>query len=65
MTDSTDASSPLSVHRFKVIPFGATSSQFILNAVLQHYLNQYNSAVLLDMLNNLYIDNVISGCDAE
>jgi len=57
-----DSSSELSVYRFKVIPFGATSSPFIQNAVLQHHLNQ---AVTLDMLNNLYVDNVISGCNTE
>ena len=65
MKDSTDPSSQLSVYRFKVIPFGATSSPFVLNAVLQHHLNQYISAVSLDMLTNLYVDNVISGCDTE
>ena len=59
--DSTD---PLS-HRFKFVPFGATSSPFILNAVLQHHLNQYTSAVSLGMLNNLYVDKVIFGFDTE
>ena len=63
--DPTDPSSKLSVYRFKVIPFGATSSPFILNAVLQHHLNQYTTAVSLDMLSNLYVDNVISGCNTE
>ena len=65
MKDTTDPLSQFSVYRFKVIPFGATSSPFILNAVLQHHLNQYTSAVALDMLNNLYVDNVISGCNTE
>ena len=65
MKDSTDPSSQFSVYQFKVIPFGATSSPFILNAVLQHHLNQYISAVSLDILTNLYVDNVISGCDTE
>ena len=65
MKDSTDPSSQFSVYRFKVISFGATSSPFILNVVLQHHLNQYISAVSLDMLTNLYIDNVIFGCDTE
>ena len=65
MKDTTDPLSQFSVYRFKVIPFGATSSPFILNAVLQHHLNQYTSAVALDMLNNLYVDNVISGWNTE
>jgi len=65
LKDSTDPSSELSVYRFKVIPFGAISSPFILNAVLQYHLNQYTTAVSLDMLNNLYVDNAISGRNTE
>ena len=65
MKDSTDPSSQFSVYQFKVIPFGATSSPFIFNVVLQHHLNQYISAMSLDMLTNLYVDNIISGCDNE
>lgn len=53
------------VYRFKVVPFGATSSSFMLNAVLQYHLRQYNIAVSCDMLSNLYVDNIISGCDTE
>ena len=52
LKDPTDLSSELSVYRFKVIHFGVTSSPFILNAVLQHHLNQYTTTVTLDMLNN-------------
>ena len=47
------------------MPFGATSSPFMLNAVLQYHLRQYNIAVSHDMLSNLYMDNIISGCDTE
>ena len=53
------------MYRFKVIPFGVTSSPFILNAVLQHHLNQYTTAVTLDTLNDLYVDNLISECNTE
>ena len=65
LSDPTDLSSPLCVYRFKVVPFGATSSPFMLNAVLQYHLKQYNSPVSKDMLSNLYVDNIISGCDTE
>ena len=53
LSDSTDPSSPLCVYRFKVVPFGATSSPFMLNAVLQYHLKQYNTPVSNDMLRNL------------
>lgn len=65
LTDPTDTSSRLCVYRFKVVPFGATSSPFILNAVLQHHLKQYTSAVSKDMLANLYVDNVITSRETE
>ncbi|XP_065902509.1 uncharacterized protein [Dysidea avara] len=65
LSDPTDLSSPLCVYRFKVVPFGATSSPIMLNAVLQYHLKQYNSPVSKDMLSNLYVDNIISGCDTE
>jgi len=61
----TDLSSPLCIYCFKVVPFGATSSPFMLHAMLQHHLKQYNSPVSRDMLSNLYVDNIISGCETE
>ena len=45
--------------------FGATSSPFILNAVLRHHLQQYQTPVADDITQNLYVDNVISGCSSE
>lgn len=63
LSDSTDPSSPLCVYRFKVVPFGATSSSFMLNAVLKYHLKQYNTPVSNDMLRHLYVDNILSGCE--
>jgi len=37
----------------------------MLNAVLQYHLKQYNTPVSNDMLRNLYVDNIISGCATE
>ena len=34
----------------------------MLNAVLQHHLNQQNTPVSRDMQSNLYVDNIITGC---
>ena len=61
LTDPTDVSSQFCIYRFNVIPFGATSSPFMLNAVLQYHLQQYNTAVSDDMRPNLYVYNVITG----
>ena len=65
LSDPTDPSSQFCVYRFKVVPFGATSSPFMLNAVLQYHLRQYSTPVSLDMCSNLYVDNIITGCDVE
>ena len=65
LTDPTNPLSQFRVYRFKVVPFGATSSPFMLNAVLQYHLRQHNSVVSHDMQSNLYVDNIISGCETE
>lgn len=65
LTDSTDLSSQFCIYRFKVVPFGATSSTFMFNVVLQYHLRQHNSFVSRDMQSNLYMDNIISGCETE
>ena len=65
LTDPTDVSSQFCVYRFKVIPFGATSSPFMLNAVLQYHLQQHSTAVSHDMRSNLYVDNIITGGATE
>ncbi|XP_065911194.1 uncharacterized protein [Dysidea avara] len=65
LSNPADPSSQFHIYRFKVVPFGATSSPFILNAVLQHHLKQHNTAVSRDMQISLYVDNIITGCDTE
>ena len=65
LTDLTDPSSKFCVYRFKVVPFGATSSPFMLNATLQYYLKSYTSGVSQDVQNNLYVDNIITSCPTE
>ena len=65
LSDLTDPSNQFCVYHFKVVPFGATSSSFMLNTVLQYHHRQHNIAVSCDMLSNLYVVNIISGCDTE
>ena len=46
----------------KVVLFGATSSPFML---LLHHLQQSHSLTATNMLQNLYVDNIITGCDTS
>ena len=64
----SDISNPfgtLTTYRFKVVPFGTASSPFVLNATLDLHLKKFSSSVAKDMKSNLYVDNLISGCDSE
>ena len=65
LSNPTDPSSQFNVYHFKVVSFGAASSPFMLNAVLQHHLKQHNTAVSCDMQTNLYVNNITTGCDTE
>ena len=51
--------------RFKTILFGSTCSLFLLKTILRCYLQNYDQPVTHDIKNNIYVDNVISGCDNE
>ena len=62
---SSDPDSKLVTYRFKTVLFGYTSSSFMLNATLQCHLNTFNTPIAHDMKRNLYVDNIISGCDTE
>ena len=37
----------------------------MLTATLHYHLSSYNTQVASDMKQNLYVDNIISGCDTE
>ena len=52
-------------YRFTVVPFGASSSSFILGAVLDLHLSKSPLQVAADMRDNIYIDNILSGCNTE
>ena len=60
-----DAESEFEVYRFKVVPFGLASSPFMLNATLHLHLKRQNLETADDMLQNLYVDNLISGSTTE
>ena len=65
LSDPTKPESNLIVYRFRVVLFGSVSSPFMLNAALHCHLQKYPSSVAADIENNLYVDNIISGCNTE
>ena len=65
LSDPTDENSPFITYRFKVVLFGATSSPFMLHAALTFHLTQNITVVSQDLLHNLYVDNMVSGCTNE
>jgi len=65
LSNPDDPESEFEMYHFKVVPFGATSSPFMLNATLQLHLRNHNSDVSKDIEKNLYVDNIVSGCLSE
>ena len=53
--------------RFNRVPFGNTSSPFLLNATVRfHILSNFpDTPIRKDLLENLFVDNYISGADDE
>ena len=64
LSNPLDPDSELQVYRFKVVLFGAVCSPFMLNATLHYHLSKYRSTIAHDMLTNLYVDNIVSGCQS-
>ena len=65
LSDPTDENSLFVTYRFRVVLFGATSSPFMLHAALTFHLTQNITLVSQDLLHNLYVDNIVSGCSSE
>ena len=65
LCNPNDPEGPLQTYRFKAVLFGAASSPFMLYAALHCHLTHQNSATSADILQNLYVDNVLSGCSTE
>ena len=52
--------------RFARVPFGGTSSPFLLNAVLRHHLSLFpGNPVAEELKECIYVDNVLTGADTE
>ena len=61
----SDPNSELVVYRFKVVLFGATCSQFLLNATVLHHLDNIASRTSAEIKRNIYVDNVHYAADTE
>jgi len=61
LSDPADPDSDFNVYRFKAILFDAVSSPFILNAVMKTYLESEPNTMTKDLLDNIYMDNLVSG----
>ena len=54
------------IMRFDRVPFGNTSSPFLLNATVQHHLAKYDSSVTVSELkDNMYVDDWLTGADDD
>ena len=50
--------------KFTRVPFGNRASPFLLNATVKHHLESYpESKVISELGENLYVDNLLTGCD--
>jgi len=53
------------IYRFVVVPFGSSSSPFMLAAVLDLHFSKAALTVAADMKENIHVDNILSGCNTE
>ena len=52
------------VMRFVRVPFGNTSSPFLLNATIKHHLSSFcNSVTVQELKDNLYVDDWLTGAN--
>lgn len=55
----------ISHFRFTRVPFGIISSPFLLTATIRYHLSQKNSALLKEIADKCYVDNLITGVQTE
>jgi hypothetical protein len=66
--DRKDEDEPIVIYRFNRVVFGITSSPFLLNGTIRHHLDKYvhnEHEVAQQMKNDLYVDDLVSGCNTS
>ena len=58
------AENNIQVFRFTRVPFGITSSPFLLGATIEHHLGKFGTDISRNILRNIYVDNIITGVDS-
>ena len=61
---SLNDSANLQVFRFCRVPFGLICSPFLLAATITHHLRQADTDIAHRILQNIYVDNVVLGCQS-
>jgi hypothetical protein len=59
---------PITLYRFNRVPFGLTSSPFLLHATILHHLRQYQErypVTVPKLLESFYVDDMVTGADTE
>jgi hypothetical protein len=64
-TNKLTTENNVQIYRFARILFGIISSPFLLTATIEHHLRHDGSDTALHIMNNIYIDNIITGVSTE
>ncbi|XP_065911201.1 uncharacterized protein [Dysidea avara] len=65
LSDPSNPNSEFTVYRFRTVLFGSVSSPFMLFATLNRHLLQHDTRISHNIRCNLYVDNVVTGCNTE
>ena len=57
------SSSNLAIYRFRRVAFSVISSPFLLAATVKHHLSTFTTPLTTEIAENIYVDNVMMGCD--
>ena len=63
--DPYDPNSKIEIYRFRVVLFGATCSQFLLNISIKNHLERFNCEIANKLDSSLYVDNVLHSSSSE